>query len=213
MATISSPSACVHDGFLLILPNVQRHAQFAFRGLDPVAREEAVAEAVAAAFVAYASLRQRGKEPHRFCRQLAIFAVLRVRGHRQVGGRAGSREVLSWKVQRRHGFQVESLHHCGRTPHDEWHEAVVDNTQTPVPDQASFRLAFPKFLASLSQRDRRIVRFLAKGHSAKEAAAKFGVSGARITQLRQRWCREWLALHDELPSTEQTSQSLLSMAV
>src|SRR5580765_1956090 len=197
MAGISSPSSCSHDGFLLLLPTVQRHAQFAFRSLNPEAREEAIAEVVATAFVAYVSLRRRGKQPDTFPRQLGIFAVLAVRDHRQVACRSASREVLSRKVQRRHGFRVESLHNWGSDSQDDWQEAVVDNTQTPVPDQASFRLAFPKFLATLSRRDQRIVHFLARGHSAKEAAAKFGVSGARITQLRQLWCQEWHVLHDE----------------
>ena len=65
------------------------------------------------------------------------------------------------------------------------------HTRTPVPDQAAFRLDFPPFLASLSERDRRLAAYLALGHSAVAAARRFGLSPGRVTQLRQRWCRQW----------------------
>jgi hypothetical protein len=49
----------------------------------------------------------------------------------------------------------------------------------------------------LGRRDRRLAHFLSLGNSAKDAARKFKLSTGRITQLRQQWCREWHALHDE----------------
>ena len=54
---------------------------------------------------------------------------------------------------------------------DAMEERLQDNTRTPVPDQAAFRLDFPPFLASLSERDRRLAAYLALGHSAVAAAA------------------------------------------
>lgn len=41
------------DGFLQILPTINRHARFAFRRLDFEAREEAIAEVTANAMCAF----------------------------------------------------------------------------------------------------------------------------------------------------------------
>jgi hypothetical protein len=91
-------SASSHRDFLLILPVVEKRAQFAFRFLPPVDREEAIAEAVAAASVSFVSLKARGKFPAAFPVVLASFAVLHVRNGRHVGGscrRAASRNFAS----------------------------------------------------------------------------------------------------------------------
>ena len=81
-----------HDGFLALLPVVERHARVTFRGLPPVHREEAVAEAVAAAFQAYVGLRQRGHDPVRdFPSLMATFATLHVKNDGQVGGQSTSK--------------------------------------------------------------------------------------------------------------------------
>jgi hypothetical protein len=85
-----------HDGFLALLPVVERHAQVTFRGLPPVHREEAVAEAVAAAvaaaFQAHVGLRQRGQDPGRdFPSIMATFTTLHVKNDGQVGGQSTSK--------------------------------------------------------------------------------------------------------------------------
>src|SRR5262249_53588257 len=85
----------------------------------------------------------------------------------------------------------------GQQERDAWEERLRDNTLTPVPEQASFRLAYPHWLRSLGRRDRRLAQYLSLGHSAREAAQQFKLSPGRITQLRQPWCRQWYALHDE----------------
>ena len=50
-----------HDGFLEMLPSIRRHAYIAFRHLDDEAREDAVAEVVANALVAYVRLFEQGR--------------------------------------------------------------------------------------------------------------------------------------------------------
>src|SRR5262249_59235024 len=74
---------------------------------------------------------------------------------------------------------------------DALEERLRDNTVTPPPDAAAFRVDWPLFLRGLTRRDRDLALFLSLGHSGKAAAAKFGLSPGRVTQLRQRWCREW----------------------
>lgn len=200
-----------HDEFLTLLPIVERHARVAFRGRPEVHREEAVAEAIAAAFESYVRLKAAGRDPIRdYPSQMAVYAVLHVKDDRHVGGAASSKDVLSHRARRKHGFQVQALPHCcqrsahvlygtvdGQDDLDFFEEQLCDNRQTPVPDQVSFRLDFGDFLCSLSPRDRKVVRFLAKGHSGKETARRFRVCPARISQLRHEWTRAWAAQQGE----------------
>ena len=48
-----------------------------------------------------------------------------------------------------------------------------------------------------SNRVRAMAQFLSLGHSGLEAAERFQVCPGRVTQLRQRWRREWLAFQGE----------------
>jgi hypothetical protein len=216
-----------HDGFLALLPVVERHARVTFRGLPPVHREEAVAEAVAAAFQAYVGLRQRGHDPVRdFPSIMATFATLYVKNDRHVGGQSSSKDVLSKKAQQRHGFIVESLPFSSRTSVedlygdvrgqrelDAYEERLQDNTRSPVPDQAAFRIDFAAFLRELMPRDHDLALFLSLGNSAKQAAAKFRLSPGRVTQLRVGWCQEWFARHGEqAPFEERLRRSKQAIA-
>jgi hypothetical protein len=191
-STSQAPAiAEAHAEFLKLYLMVQRHARIVFRGRGEVDREEAVAEAVAAAFDSYLRLKARGKDPvHAFPTLIATYAVLRVQDGWHLGSRSSSKDVLSRKAQHKHGFQVLSL--PGRQDLGALAEQLEHDWRTPVADQAAFRIDFPQFLRSLSHRDRRLAYFLGVGNSAKEAAAKFKLSPGRITQLRQQWCREWL---------------------
>ncbi len=182
-------SSSPHRDFLLILPIVERRAQFAFRCLPSVDREEAIAEAVAAAFVSFVSLKARGRFPAAFPVILAAFAVLHVRNGRHVGGSCRSGEVTSFAAQRRHGFRL----HLVAPALPDWDEHFLDDSATPVLDQVRFKLDWQAFLKSLPRRHRRMLRSLAQGHPANQVAEAFHVSPSRITQLRQQWQRQWLA--------------------
>jgi hypothetical protein len=93
-----------HLGFLNIKPVVERHARIVFRKWSKEAREEAVAEAVAAAFESYVALKERGRQPDRFPFQLACFAALHVKDDRHVGGKKSARDVSSRTTQAAHAF-------------------------------------------------------------------------------------------------------------
>ena len=200
-----------HDDFLALAPIVKRHAQITFRHLPQTEREEAIAEAVASAFVSFVSLKNQDRNPvHEFPTVMATFAVLHVKNDRHVGSKASSRDVLSKMAQRRHGFRVESLPVSTRTSFEKLHgspngrkqldvfeEWLMDNTRTPVPDQVDFRIDFTFFLDSLTQRDRRLAHFLSLGHSGKQAADSFKLTPGRVTQLRQQWQREWRVMQGE----------------
>jgi hypothetical protein len=200
-----------HADFLTLIPVVSRHARIVFRHRPAAEREEAVAEAVASAFESYLTLKARGEDPVRdFPSVMATFAVLHVKTGRHVGGHQSTTDVLSPQAQASHHFQVASL--SRDTPPPDWQcdglrpnrhvansyeERLQDNRQTPVPDQVAFRLDWPAFLQTLTERDRRMALALAEDLRASEVAERFGVTRSRVTQLRQRWCQEWRAFQED----------------
>jgi hypothetical protein len=214
-------------GFLTILPRIERHARIYFRDVGCTSkRQDLIAETVALSFAWFVRLQRKGKDATNFPGTLARYAARAVRCGRRLTGQERAKDVLSPVAQRRYGFSVASLPASTRTSFekvysavrgqediDGWEERLRDNTLTPVPDQASFRLAYPQFVRSLGRRDRRMAHFLSMGNSAMEAARRFKLSPGRITQLRQRWCRDWHALHDEeVPGVQRKQGTLQPVA-
>ncbi|MEK6236668.1 MAG: hypothetical protein N2C14_18320 [Planctomycetales bacterium] len=78
-----------------------------------------------------------------------------------------------------------------------WVEFVVEDDRTPVPDQAAFRLDFPVWLESLSERNREIAEEMAMNESTKDLARRHRVSPARVSQLRREFKDSWEAFHEE----------------
>jgi hypothetical protein len=190
----SIPAWC--EGFLTMLPAIRRKAAWMFRSLSPDAREEAVAECIATALVAYVALVERGKADLAYPTVLAQYAAAQVRRGRHVGTRLNSRDVLAKLAQRRHGFAVK---HLDRFDNDsgQWIEATVEDARTPVPDQAAFRIDFPAWLAVQTLRKRRVAETLAMGHSTRETAERFKISAGRVSQLRRELYDSWRVFHGE----------------
>ena len=190
-----------HETFLTcVMSAVQRHARIQFRRLPPCDREEAIAEAVAAAFVSYVALCSRGKDAAEFPSRMAHFAVLRVMSGRRVGTRLRNCDALADVPLRqgkmiRHSLPQRATEYVSSDA--DWHEAVLEDRRTCVPDQAAFRVDFPRWLAVQSSRNRRIAKYLAAGNSTTEAARRFRVSPARISQLRQEFHDDWQRFHGE----------------
>lgn len=190
-----------HQKFLtVVMAAVQRHARIQFRRLPPCDREEAIAEAVAAAFVSYVRLCARGKDAAAFPSRMAHFAVLRVKSGRRVGTRLRNIDLLAEVPLRQGRFVRHSLPQRETervSPDDNWREAVLEDRRTCVPDQAAFRIDFPRWLATHTRRNRRIAESLAAGNSTSETARRFRVSPARISQLRQQFFTDWQRFHGE----------------
>jgi hypothetical protein len=188
-----------HDGFLPLVPIVERHAQVVFRHLPPSDREEFACEAVAAAFLAYLSLTARGQDPFQFPSLLATRTVQHVQSDRHVGGSLNRQDVLSRADQRSQGFAVQSLDRLGPGNGDAWWEAVTDHSQTPPDEAAAFRVDFPDWLGTRTDRDRCLIQDLAAGERPTDVAARYGLSRGRISQLRREYEADWLRFHGELP--------------
>jgi hypothetical protein len=225
-AVIISPvSPRLHAQFLsLILPYVERHARVVFRHFRcPDRKEDAVCECVAVAWRWFLRLVKQGKDPAEFPSALATFAARAVRCGRRLARMERPRDVLSPRAQQEHGFSVESLPLSTRNTHenlysvphgqqrqDAFEERLRDNTITPVPDQVSFRLDFPAWLKTRSERDRRVVQDLMAGERTQDVAARHGLTAGRISQLRREFLEDWrrftddgAALADNLPPVPQ----------
>jgi hypothetical protein len=200
--------------FLSILPGIERHADIRFRHLKcRQQRADCIAECVALAWKWFQRLAEKGTDATRFSAILAQYATRAVGSGRRLCGQERAKDVMSPVAQRRRGFQVESLPLSIRTYHESpdvrgqrlqevFEERLHDNTVTPVPDQVAFRVDWPRFYETLSERDRQMAEHLSLGRTAKRAADRFRLSPGRVTQLRQRWCREWRAFQGEEVAAE-----------
>ena len=218
---LNSPPAALHAAFLALLPRVQTHARFAFRDVRcPARKDEVVQEAVALAWKWFLRLHERGKDVARFEATFVTLVARAVRSGRRVVGVEPAKDVMSPVAQRRHGFAVRGLTtarpaHDGRysRPHgqrdqDAYEERLQDNTRTPVPDQAAFRVDFPAWRATLRGRDRRVLDRLMRDERTSDVARVFGLSPARVSQLRRRFRASWAAFCDGptgLPGRERAS--------
>ena len=196
-----------HERFLAMLPAIQAQAKFAFRRLDPEAREDAIQETIANALVAFVRLVQREKLDIAYPTALTRFAVAQIHDGRRVGNRLNVRDVLSPYAQQEKSIRVERLDRFDEKD-NEWVEAVVEDHRTPVPDQVVFRCDFPIWLESLPRRNRRIALALAIGHTTGQVAKRFRVSPGRISQLRREMQRSWQEFQGEMLAAGQTTDAI-----
>ena len=185
-----------HARFLAMLPAIEAHARIAFRGLAPEAREDAVQEAIANAMVAFVRLVQLQKVDVAYPTVLARYAVAQIQDGRRVCNRLNIGDGLSPYAQKQKGIYVERLDRFDRDD-DQWIEAVVEDSRTPVPDQVAFRCDFPAWLDRLPRRNRRIAEALSLGHTTGDVAKRFRVSPGRISQLRREMHKSWYEFHGE----------------
>ena len=183
-----------NEVFLKMLPTLLTNLRFEFRRLDDERREEAIAEAVANAYVAFRRLVQQGRGQLAYPTVLARYAAAQVREGRRVGGKLNVHDVSSRYAQQRRGIVLQNLDRFDEK-RQEWKEAVVEDTRTSVFRLAAFRIDFPAWLKRLSARNRKIALALAKGFTTLWVARKFRLSAARISQLRRELCESWHAFH------------------
>jgi hypothetical protein len=197
--------------FLAILPRIEDHAQFSFHHLKcPGRRADAIAEPVAISWKWFLRLNEQGKDVNSFVSTLARFAVRHIRSGRKLCGQEMAKEALSRLTQHRHSFKVESLATSTRRSHESIYadphgqeqmdvveERLKDNTQSPVPEQAAFRIDYPAWLCQLGPRNREVAQDMALEHSTLALARLHKVTPARISQLRRQFHQDWQRFHGE----------------
>jgi hypothetical protein len=160
-----------------------------------------MAEAVALAWKYYLGLTRRGKEPDAFMATLARRAAQAALAGRQVCGAERFRDALS-PLARLHGrVGVERLGNRagrarGRKPKHRAEEGLAAaDPRVKVPDQAAFRVDFPRWRGGLGARHRAAVDLLAVGWGTGDAAARLGVSPGRVSQFRRELAERWEEFH------------------
>jgi hypothetical protein len=195
-----------------VLPRVEAHGRVYFRHVKcPHRKEELLAEMQGLAWKWFITLVRRGKDVLAFVSALANYAARAVNSGRRVCGHERKRDVLSPVAQRLHGFAVEALPQATSTSHeslyasphgqallDAFEERLHDNTITPPPDQAAFRIDFPAWRLTHSERDRRLIDTLMLGGRTKEVSRLFGLSPGRISQKRRQFLEDWRRFCGEL---------------
>lgn len=149
-------STDLQGGFLALVPKIETHARIFFRHVKRAFKKaDFIAEAVALAWRWLVRLAQRGKDAAKFVTTLASLAARAIWNGCRLCGQEKAKDVMSPLAQRNHGFVVESLPaHTRTTPQklcsmpggqemqSALEERLHDNTITPVPDQAAFRIDF-----------------------------------------------------------------------
>jgi hypothetical protein len=146
-----------------------------------------------------------------------VFAFLvakAVKSGRRVCGMEKAKDVLSEVAQRHHSFTVEALPSStsatfdtlyaaphGQALQDAWEERLRDNTVTPPPDAAAFRIDFRAWRTTRTERDRRVLDDLMLGERTCDVSEKYGLTPGRVSQLRRDFHQDWeqfCAMPDEV---------------
>jgi hypothetical protein len=181
-----------HAQFLEILPKIELHARWSFRHVRcRQTQEDYISETTAICWKWFLRLVEQGKDPTQFPTILAGYATRAVRSGRRTCGQENSKDVLSRIAQGRYSFVVSKFPDRSTLESNPLGAALVDNTQSPIPEQVHFRLDFPSWLRSLNRKRRRISKAMILGHRTLDLAARFRISPGRISQLRRELRHSW----------------------
>ena len=112
-----------------------------------------------------------------------------IRDGRQVGCRQNMNDLLSCYAQHHRGLAVQPLQKqaaCGR-----WEDILVEDKRSTPAEVAACRLDFRAWLRRLDHRRRAVALRLAAGDTTCEAARRFRLSPARISQVRKELREDW----------------------
>jgi len=202
------------DVFLALLPKIQLHAAIYFRYIRcPAKKADKVADAVALAWKWFLRLQERGKDINNFRMVFVILVARAVKSGRRLTGMEKIKDVFSERAQRRSGFRVEPLGTGVRANQDLLgveiqellDERLRDNTVTPPPDAAAFRIDFPQWRSTWGERDRRLIDLLMLDARTQDAARSFRISAGRVSQKRREFHDDWLRFHGEYCASFQNS--------
>ena len=183
--------------FTAYLPAIDNAARFAFRRRRRQDREEALAEARAAAWSAWAGLLRRGKDPVEVgVTGIAANAVRNVRQGRRIGNRncgRGAMDIQHPRVRRAMGLRVVAFDELAGPRVGSWCDWLAEDNRVTPADQAIFHLDYQAWLAGLAEPKQRVAELLVEGHEPGLVARVLGVSPPRVTQLRHELEGSWLA--------------------
>jgi hypothetical protein len=202
---LSTPIAELHREFLAMLPQILNVACFGFRDLKcQEKRADAIAEVVGLCWKWFRRLDELNRKDKAYATALAGYAVKQVRSGRGVVGQPKAKDAMNAHAQHRFGFKVERLptttsHHyadaystpTGQSHMDAFEEQLQHNLVTPVDEQVAFRIDWPAWLETLSDRDRSLIKDMGHGERTLDLATKHQLSPARISQKRREFHDDW----------------------
>jgi hypothetical protein len=178
----------VQDQFVNMMPEIQSRAGATFRHLDPEAREEAVAETVAAAWKNHVHCAFSGKAVG--ASSLAHYAVLGVKSGRSLCGQSAT-DVQAPRTQLLRRATVESFDALPlRQAESGWwerSEALEDRRLCDRPfHRVRIRHDYGAFLAlpEVSDQERKVFQLLADGNRTSDIARQLRVSAPRVCQMK-----------------------------
>jgi hypothetical protein len=182
----------LHETFVgSVLPRVEAHGRVYFRQIRcRHCKDDLLAEMAALTWRWFVCLVRRGRDVLQFVSALATYAARAISSGRRVCGQERARDAMSPSAQRKRGFVVGSLPD-DTLPDNAFAEILHDNTVSPVPDQVAFRIDFPAWRRTRSERDRRVIDRMMAGESTAVLARLFGISAARISQMRREFHQDW----------------------
>jgi hypothetical protein len=183
-------SEFVQRQFLKMLPQIRRQAERTLRFLRTEAREELVAEVIAHAYRAWVRLVDQGREQIARPSPLARFALRQVRAGRRMGGQLNVQDLLSDYARQIQGFTVERIDRPEASS-GSWQQILVEDRRADPAETAAARLDVAAWLQTLSTRNRKIAKRLAWGDTTDAVARQFGLSAARVSQLRRWFQAQW----------------------
>jgi hypothetical protein len=205
LRSYSTPIEELHREFLEILPQIESHGRIYFRHVRcPHRRADAIQEMRSLGWKWFVRLAQKGRDAREFPATFCTLLGRVVRCGRRLCGMEKGRDVMNVQTQQRHHFKVERLPasaSCsrqdlysdpnGQRDQDALEATLHDNSTTPPPDQASFRIDFPNWRSTCTERDRGIMNLLMVGERTLDVAHKFGLSAGRVSQKRQEFYQAW----------------------
>jgi len=178
--------------FLAIRERIEMHARICFRHIRCwFQKDDLIAETIALAWKWFRRLAQKGKDAREFASVLASYAARAVRSGRRVTRQLKPQDVLSEVARQRHGFYVGKLPDFSTLDTNPLSDALIDNTRSPVPEQVQFRLDFPAWLGTRTDRDRCLIGDMMTGQRTLDLSRRYGLSPGRISQLRREFHDDW----------------------
>ena len=168
------------EQFLKMLPQIRSQASRAFRRLQHELREDLIQEVIANAFCAYVSLVRRGRANAAYATPLANFAIRQAIAGRRVGSSSKNYDVSSPFARSARGILVERLD----GEQGEWRAALIEDRRATPADIAAARIDVAAWFRAMSESHRRIAQALVMGETTSEVARQFGLSAARVSQIR-----------------------------
>ena len=181
------------EQFLEMLPQIRSQASRAFRRLQRELREDLIQEVIANAFCAFVSLVRRGRANAAYATPLANFAIRQAIAGRRVGSSSSIHDVSSPFARAARGILVERLD-------DEqggWRAALIEDRRATPADIAAARIDVAAWFRAMSDSHRPIASALAMGETTSEVARQFGLSSARVSQIRGLLKSSWETFQGE----------------